>query len=372
MAYNPITEVQIALQTSGITAAGFKTALFIADVDTDTSPDPLGAGVRVKTYSNLEEVLLDWESTDPAYKAAEGFFANTPRLSQIKVGYRDIAAATTETPAEAISAIEAVDSDWYFLTAESHAVADVLAYANAIESRTKVYVFSSQEEDSLTAYDEGVSTDALAQVIEGNFLRTKGFFHHQADTEFVECNYVGYNAPFLAGSVTWANLRLQGVSASQDPATGIPLNTTQKGYLEDRNAAYTERLGANTVITRNGRTAGGEFIDVIRGRDNLEEDINVELQGLLVRQKGSKLPYNNKGITAIMNTVDQVLNRYSIAPRNFIQPEYKLIFPMRDAVPTADLEARVYQSGRFEAELTGAIERITISGILTIRFDSTE
>jgi hypothetical protein len=45
---------------------------------------------------------------------------------------------------------------------------------------------------------------------------------------------------------------------------------------------------------------------------------------------------------------------------------------MRDAVPTADLEARVYQSGRFEAELTGAIERITISGILTIRFDSTE
>lgn len=369
MSYNNITSVQIALQTSGITAAGFKTALFIADVDTATNPDPLGAGVRVKTYSNLEEVLDDWTTSDAAYKAAEGFFANTPRLPQIKIAYRDTATGTAETPAEVIAAVEEVDNDWYFLTAETHNAADVIAYAEAIEARTKMYFFSSQEQASLTAYDEGVSTDTLAQAKENAYLRTKGFFHHLADTEFPECNLVGYNAPFLPGSVTWTNLRVN-LANSQDPSTGIPLSTTQKGYLEDRNAAYVEGISANTNIVRNGKTAGGENIDVVRGRDNLEEDINVELQGLLVRQKGGKLPYNNSGITAIYNTVDAVLNRYSIAPRLFIQPGYRMYFPMRDQVPTADIEARVYQQGRFEAELTGAIETINITGILTIRFDN--
>jgi hypothetical protein len=369
MAYRPIVEVFIALQTSGITAAGFKTALFIADVDTDANPDPLGSGVRIKAYSNIDEVATDWATSDAAYKAAEGFFSNTPRLTQIKIAYRDVAVGTAETPAAALVAVEEVDNDWYFLTAETHDATDVEAYAEAIEARRKMYFFSSGDATSLTVYNEGVSTDALAVVKENNYLRTKGFFHHAADTEYPECAYVGYNAPFLPGSVVWTNLRFFGLAASQDPVTGTPLNTTQKGYLEDRSAAYIERLGPNTVIVRNGVTAGGENIDVIRGRDNLEEDINVELQGLLIRQKGSKLPYNNAGITAIYNTVKAVLTRYSGNPRQFIEPNFRMFFPMRDQVPTADLEARIYQSGRFEAELTGAIEAVTINGILTIRFD---
>lgn len=367
MAYFPISQVYITLKTSGLTNKGFGTPLFIADV---SDVEPMGAGVRVKAYASLEEVAVDWATSDAAYKAAEGFLSNTPRVPLFKIGYRDIGTAA-ETAADAVVAIEAQDEDWYFLTAQSHTAADTLAYSNVAESRTKQYFFSSADTTSLTAYSEGVSTDPLAVAKENNFLRTKGFFHHDADTEYPECAFVGYNAPYLAGSVTWANLRLQGVAAAQDPSTGLPLNAAQKGYLEARSAAYSERLGTNTVITRNGITAGGEYIDVIRGRDNLESDINVAVMSLLVRQKGTKLPYNNTGITAILNVVENVLTRYSITPRSFIEPTFRLNFPMRGQVPTADIEARVYQSGTFEAELTGAIERTVINGSLEIRFPTT-
>lgn len=363
--YSPISQVNITLALSGITAQGFGTALFIADVDTTTNPDPMGAGVRVKTYSTIEEVAADWDTTDAAYIAAQQFLAPNPSPSTFKIAYRDVDVANTETPAEALAAITAVDSDFYFVTAETHAAADVVAYATAIEATKRLYFFSTDDETALTAYDEGVSTDVLAQVKDGNYLRTKGFFHQAADTAFPECYWVAYNATFFAGSVSWENIRVN-LPVSQDPTTSLPLSTAQKGYLEDRNAAYTERLGANTVIIRNARTAGGEWIDFIHGRDQLEEDMNAEVKDLLARQKGTKLPYDNGGITKIMNVVENVLARYATNPRNFIQPDYRLSFLMRNQVPVTDVEARVYRSGSFQARLTGVINRAEITGTLSL------
>ncbi len=366
MAYRPIVEVDITLAASGITAQGFGTPLFIADIDTDTSPDPLGAGVRVKTYSNLEEVADDFETTSNSYKAAQALFSYTPRLPQIKIGYRDTGVAA-ETITEAYSAIRADDNDFYFVTAETHTTSEILELATAVEASIGLYFFSYGEADALTVFDEGTSTDALALVKEGNFLRTKGFFHHEADTSFPECDFIAYNATYLAGSVSWANLQLS-VPASQDPDTGKPLSTTQKGYLEDRDATYTERVFGQTIITRNSLTASGVHnIDTIHGADALQEDLNVALAGLLLRQKGGKLPYTNTGITQIYNVVDNVLNIYSSNPRNYLNNNYVLDFKMANQVPVADKEARVYRSGTFRAELQGAIEGVSVSGTVTVQ-----
>lgn len=365
MTYTPITTVNITLQPAGVTAEGFSTILFIADVDTSTNPDPLGAGVRVKTYTSVEEALNDWITSDAAYKAVEQAFSVTPKPAQIKVAYRDVAAGAEETPAEAVAAANDYDSDWYFLTAESHDAAVVADYDTAIQAYNKLYIFSSQEQTSLTAYDEGVSTDALAVVKGANNDRTKGFFHHLADTEYPEVYWAAYNSVFPAGSVNWENI-IVNLPVAQDPSTGLPLSSTQKGYLEDRNAAYTERLGANQVIIRNARTASGQWMDFIHGRDKLAEDINVALKNLLSRQKGGKLPYTNAGITQIMSTVDNVLNLYTTNPYNFISEGYKLSFKMRNEIPDADVEARIYRQGSFSAQLQSAINGATINGVLSI------
>ena len=366
MAYSPISQVNITLQTTGITAQGFSTPIFVADIEDALTANPFGSSARVKTYSSLEEVANDFDTTSAAYKAAQAFLRPSTSLAVFKIAFRDTGTEAAETPAEAISAIQAEDNDWYFLTAESHDNTDVLAYANAVESLEKLYVTSSAEDTALTDYTEGSSTDTLAGLKEGNFDRSHGFFHHEADTAFPECTLVAYNAVYPAGSVSWTNLQLP-LSASQDPSSGVPLSTAQKGYLLDRNASFTERLGANTIINRGGKVASGEWMDNIRGRDSLESDINTALQILLASQQGGKLPYNQQGIGMIESAVDNVLFRYSQNPRNFINQNYRLTFPSINDVPTADREARVYQSGSFKAELQGAINSTVITGSLAVQ-----
>jgi hypothetical protein len=269
---------------------------------------------------------------------------------------------TSETAANLIAALSEADDDYYFFTADDHTEAFVLSASEAIEARVKMYFFSTDEQNALTPYSAGSATDILGQIRDAARFRTKGFFHHQADTQFPECSYVGYQAPFQAGSITWTNLQLGGVPISQDPSTGTALSTTQRGYLEDRNAAYVESIGGVNV-QRNGRTAQGEPIDNIRGRDNLQVDLDVAYTNLLIGQQGGKIPYNAPGIAQLEGVCRNVLTQY--VARNFINPEFRVTFPTT-GIPTEDRQARVYRLGTFEAELTGAIELVDLFGVLTL------
>jgi hypothetical protein len=269
---------------------------------------------------------------------------------------------TTETAPALMSAITSEDNDFYFVTANDHSEVFVLALSADVEAREKLYFFSVAQQSALTAYTSGAATDILGKIRDFGYLRTKGFFHHLSESLFPECTYVAYNAPFLAGSVTWTNLKVA-ISPSQDPSTGLALSATQKGYLEDRNSGYVESKGGLNLI-RNGRTAGGEHIDVVRGRDNLVVDLDSSYTNLLVSQQGSKIPFNDEGISQLESVCRSTLNRY--VTRNFINGNFKVNFPSIDKVPTADKAARIYQQGTFEAELSGAIEIVKISGILTL------
>ena len=270
--------------------------------------------------------------------------------------------ATTETATALLAALTAEDDDFYFFSADDHTEAFVLAAAADIEARTKLYFVSVQEAAALTAYTEGAATDILGKLSDGGYFRTNGFFHQDADTEFPECTYVGYNAPFTAGSVTWTNLQVA-LPIGQNPTTGNPLSATEKGYLEDRNAAYVDNIGGLNVL-RGGKTAAGERVDSLRGRDNLQIDMDAEYTNFLLSQQGSKVPYNSAGIGQLEGICRSVLARY--VARGFINDNYSTDFPREDQVPTADKAARIYQQGTFLAELTGAIEVVKITGVLSL------
>lgn len=269
---------------------------------------------------------------------------------------------TSETAPELISALTLEDDDFYFFTADDHSDTFVMAAAADIEARTKLYFFSSAQQTALTAYVSGSATDTLGKVKDAGYFRTQGHFSHVADTDFPECKYVGYNAPFRAGSVTWTNIRVS-VPVAQNPSTGNSLSATEKGYLEDRNASYVDAIGGLNVL-RGGKVASGERVDNVRGRDNLSVDLDTEYTNFLLAQQGGKVPYNNTGITQLEGICNMVLARY--VARGFINDNYTIDFPREDQVPTADKQNRIYQLGSFEAELTGAIELVTISGVLSL------
>lgn len=353
MAYSEISKVSIALQTSGVTRQGFGTILFLTDDVTFSE--------RVRSYTSAQQVAEDTEvgTLSSAYQAALAHFAPTPSPSIFKIGR----IANAEAPATALAAVRAEDDDFYVLTTDVRVAADIEALADAIEAARKLFFVSTDEAAAYSTYSAGSATDILGILRDGNYNRTKGMYHHESVTKFPEVTFAAYNLPYLSGSVSWTNLQLP-LSAAQINGGGALLTVTQKTNLEARNAAYTELVGG-VVVQRNGRVASGEKIDVIRGRDNLEVDLNADLTNLLINQQGSKLPYTNAGINRIYNVVRTRLNQYAAEPRNFIS-QFSMDFKLADEVPVADKQAGIYRSGTFKAELQGAIELIEITGILTL------
>lgn len=355
MAYSEISKVAIALQTSGVTRQGFGTLLFLTD-DVEA-----GFTERVRSYTSAQQVAEDVDvgTLSSAYQAALAHFSPTPSPAIFKIGR----IASAEAPAVALAAVRAEDDDFYILTTDVRVSADIEALADLIEASRKMFFVSTNEAGAYSTYTAGAATDILGILRDGNYFRTKGMYHHESVTKFPEVTYAAYNLPYLAGSVSWTNLQLP-LSAAQISGGGALLTVTQKNNLEARNAAYTELVGG-VVVQRNGRVASGEKIDVIRGRDNLEVDLNADLTNLLINQQGSKLPYTNAGINRIYNLVRTRLNQYSEDPRNFIS-KFTMDFKLADQVPTADKQAGIYRSGTFKAELQGAIELIEITGVLTL------
>lgn len=263
---------------------------------------------------------------------------------------------TAESPGDLIAEFDGEDSDYYFVTAEDHSDSFISAMSAAIESSGTPRIYFTSKGTAEEAEGTGVfSALALAGVD-----RTATFFHQDADTVFPETYFAGYNAPFDAGSVTWNNLQLS-LTPSRN-TEGKMLSTSQKIVLANNNVSFMEYIGKS--VLRGGRVASGELIETIRGRDAMTNDIKIAMTNLLISQQGGKLPYTNEGVGAILNVVTAVLDKY--VRRNFINQGYTTDFLSADRVPTIDKQNNIYQSGKFTAELTGAIHSSVISGSLVL------
>lgn len=250
------------------------------------------------------------------------------------------------------------DGQFYFVGCTDHTAEVQLELAQYVESLagSRFYMTSSQRITDLSGFN------TFKQMTSNGYNRTKGVFQHDADTSFPEAALMGYNAPYAPGSVSWTNL-VVAMPPSRNPATGRYLTSTEKNFLESCNVAYLDRIGGGGVF-RNGRAFSGLPIDVTHGRDNLVDDLAVALTTVHLNQQGTKLPYNNEGISVLENTTRTILNQY--VDRNFINENFQMDFPPYNKVPVVDREARVYKSGSFKAEITGAIESSTVNGNLVI------
>jgi hypothetical protein len=272
-------------------------------------------------------------------------------------------ATATESAADVLTAIEEIDSDFYFIAAHDHTEAFVLAMAVAVEARSKLYFVSTDEVGALAALAEP-ATDILGKLEESNYFRTSGWFHQDADTTFPEMAFITLAAPTIPGSKIWANNKIAGAAASKD-ATGKDLTFTQRSNLDARNANWIEDVGG-IDISRRGKVSGDEWIDAIRNRDFLEARLTEGLQNLLINQP--VIPYTDSGIGTVRNTVTSVLNRsVSTATTPSILQEnnpYTTNFPRAADVSFAVKQLRELTAS-FVGFFAGAIQITNINGILT-------
>lgn len=276
-------------------------------------------------------------------------------------------AATGSALVTELGTIRDYDDDWYALTYEGRDQVSTLALAAAVEAMNnpaKIFATCSAETDAINQADTQTGTDIQAQLFTFGYDRTLTCWHHDAANTYYELGLLGYNLPFDAGSVVWSNVQVKGFEAAQNPTTGQLLTTTQLNNLSARNCnVLVEDAGVR--YNREGKVCSGEWIDNIRGRDNLQVDLQADLKILLVNQQGTKIPYNDKGIAQVKSVIDNRLYDYS-ANRGFIEPDYSISAPKASQVLAADKIARTLNDISFKAKLTGGIIIVDLLGTLEI------
>lgn len=141
-------EINIFLAPSPPSRIGFGTALFLVDQDAGNSLN----GSRVASYAGAAEAqaanTAGYISSSTLAALIAGF-SQIPTANRIKVAYRDTGAS--ETISAALTAIDAVDTDWYGIAQYSREDADIVALSAAIETRKKIAIVQSDDASILDA-----------------------------------------------------------------------------------------------------------------------------------------------------------------------------------------------------------------------------
>ena len=166
------------------------------------------------------------------------------------------------------------------------------------------------------------------------------------------------------GGETWANKKLAGVTADH-------LTETQYNAITKKNGNTFEKF-RNVSITQNGKVAAGEWIDVIRFRDWLQEEIRTNEFYLLINT--DKVHYTDAGIAAVESVLRKALEdgqaRGGIAPTEYDADGNKNLgftidVPLASSITANQKASRVLKDLKFTARLAGAIHAIKITGSFT-------
>ena len=236
--------------------------------------------------------------------------------------------------------------------------------SNAIRSFIKSYAL----EKGLTFFNirehEGFLRNMIIRTTqEGNVMLILCFYHEDA-TDYPEVGVMSRCFTAVPGSETWANKKLAGVKVD-------PLTETQFIVLRNKNVNTFERF-RNMSLTQTGKVSAGEWIDVIRFRDWLAEEIKVNVLNVIVNNE--KVPYTDSGIAIIEGAIRQSLRQGQvnggIAPVEYDEDGnknlgYTVEVPLASNISANQKASRILTDVKFTARLSGAIHVVEIRGSLT-------
>ena len=448
-----IVNVQISLNTTGISTEGFSTLLCVG-------PHMYGL-TRVSTYTDPNQMIEDGFSADDAlYRMVSDAFAQTPSPAQVKVGRQQVDGFTlmvgqlgatstytltvsntladgtirkkeytytnssgsesdilkgilqaitsdsdavltdneeqaaeetltelhleaknpgtafsvkvtsnlqtamddiTETIAVSMAKIVTSDSDFYGVALASRVDEDILAMAEWAEANEKLFGTATAADG---AKNSEITTDIGSQLKAKNYYRTFWFYHALAATEYPECAIMARCFAIDPGGETWALKQLSSITTDG-------LSETESIAVQGKNGNTFEAV-RNISITQNGKVAAGEWIDVIRFRDWLAEEIKVNVLNVLIN--ANKVPYLDVGIASIESAMRSALNlgqdRGGIAQTEYDEAGnknlgYTVSVPLNANISPNQKALRELKDCKFTARLAGAIHTVEITGNLT-------
>lgn len=172
--------------------------------------------------------------------------------------------------------------------------------------------------------------------------------------QFTFMAWIGEAFPFDPASQTWAFKTLSGIAASE-------IGSGQEIFAKNNNANIYVVTGG-VSITLDGKVAGGEYIDIIRGTHWLESEMQSAVFTTLLNNR--KVPFTDAGITLVENAIRGVLSRAEVDLLN--AEDTTLVIPKRIETDPADRAARFLDGVSFNSTYQGAIQKVAITGTLSV------
>jgi hypothetical protein len=247
-----------------------------------------------------------------------------------------------------LAAIRTADADWYGLALDHDCLAISKQASIYIETQDAMYFPNVSDTDAMSS---GVSTDLGAFLKGTSTGRTVVSFDLDDTGGYMGVAAFAERSPYDPGQPgaggTFHGKTLAGVTADN-------LTDTQKANLRAKNY-MTYVTTASRGHTLDGKVAGGEFADVVRGLDWFRIRSEEALASVILNAQ--KVPYNDRGISMLKTTLDGI-GAQAETNELFTNGTYSSTAPKASAVLTADRRARKLTGLAATAQLAGAIHLV--------------
>jgi len=247
-----------------------------------------------------------------------------------------------------LDAIRAVDNDWYGLAIDQNANLVIQAAAGWAEAQTVLAAFNTADSD---AFDDTKTNDVGFQLKNISIGRSMVAFDLDTTAGYMGVAMLAERFPKDPGAAgaggTFAFKTLVGVS-------GDALTPTQQTNLRNKNyVTYITTAGRNHTL--DGKVAGGEFADVVRGLDWYRIRSEERIAALLLNN--DKIPFTDRGISQVYGELRaQQLTAEDV--ELFRPGSTTLVAPKASDVAPNDRAARKLTGFQGSATLAGAIHLV--------------
>lgn len=282
------------------------------------------------------------------------FSVESPEVGMLKI------AQTHAEPATALAvdlgAIALENNDWYALITLYNSKAYVKAAAAWVESNKKLYIADVSDSETVTLASAGTGNSDVADDLHTLEYARTSVAYHPSPADMFGSAWLGTRIPFDPGSETWKWAQLKGV-------TPVRLTSTQKANLRAKKANTIETI-AGINITWDGTTADGDYIDIQRGLDWLEDDVMTAVFEALAT--AIKIPFTDAGVAIIEAAVRASLIRGVSRGLLAADPEPVVTVPRVVNVSPANKAIRYLPDIKFSGTVAGAVHKVGIAGVISV------
>lgn len=346
-----IVRMTINLESPAISGASYSGGLIVG-------MPPINKKVEgfVK-YSGLTGLIeAGYAEEDPVYKAAAVWFGQDPQPTELYVA---TTLATTEeggTYEEPLAAIQRAQiySGWYGIMPAGIAHEKYESIAEYVETTEKICAFTLDPKENLALSQKPLNRTFIERLA-SNQADDADKYQHVA--HMAKC----FN--FNPGEETWAFKSLSGITTGTFGDTEVSaMDTANENY-------FVEIAGAR--VTQGGAMLSGEWIDIIRFRDWLKNDMQMRVFNIFV--VNPKVAYTDGGIGLIENAMKASLRTGQqmggVSEDSFDEngtkiPGYTTSVPLAATLTQEQKKKRKLPGCVFTAKLAGAIHATEVKGTL--------